>query len=1104
VTTPRDRLTGLSPEQKRALLERLVQERDGKARFFPMSFSQQRLWFLQKLAPLSVGYNVEAVIPLGPLDLASFRQAVHALVERHEVLRTTYREIGDKPVQVVAPKVDVEIALVDLSPRSGPNQELELNRLLIEGARTPFDLEHGPILRCTVVRLAPAKHLFVLRMHHIAADGWSMGIFGRDLAECYRAACVGETARLPELPIQYSDFAVWQRQWLSGERLKEQLGYWLEQLRDAPDLDLPTDRLRPARQSFRGAFLGFSIPRALTDALHTLAAREGCTLFMLLLAAFDLLLYRHCGQRDLVVGTYIANRERAEVENLVGFFLNTLVLRVRLDPAASFLELLHHVRAVALGAYSHQDLPFEMLVEHLRPRRDLSRNPIFQVSFQLNNSPTQGLAEDPTSTLDFKRGASIFDLAFMTFETEAGLAGHFEYATDLFDAETIAGLAEQYQCLLQAIVAAPQASLDALDLLEPTRIQALLERWNDTGTEPLGEVGLVSLFREESAARPDEVAFRCASATLRYGELDRLSDALAARLVELGVSPGSVVAILMPRSLEVPVAVLGILKAGCAWLALDHASPTDRLVWMVGDAQARALVTDGPAPAAAFALPWASTRTEARGDAPRMASVPLDATAYVVYTSGSTGRPKGIAATHRSVLNRLFWMWDRHPFERGEVLAHKTSLAFVDSVWEILGGLLAGVPTVILPDAVARDPYRLVRVLAEERVTRLWLVPSLLRSILESTPELHRELPHLRFWVASGESLPSSLVRAFRAAHADAQLYNLYGTSEVWDATWHLAGEQDLHRERVSIGRPIDNVRAYVVDEALRPLPPLVPGQLLIGGDGVMKGYIGAAAPANDRLVVLPGTTERCHCTGDRARWRPDGSIEHMGRLDAQLKIRGVRIEPAEIELALEGHPSIRQAAVARHTWGEDDEVLAAFVVAREDQPTPTLRELRQFLARSLPEPMLPTVVTAVDALPHTTSGKLDRRALQALSLTAPRDTPFVAPAVGLERAVARIWAEVLGRSEVGALDHFFADLGGHSLLATQVVARVRQRLGADVSLATLFEAPVLRSFCERVQEVGAQVEAERLPDDADRGSPAGLDAVFEPATLRDLAEVLP
>jgi amino acid adenylation domain-containing protein len=1038
-------MDGLSAAEKRNLLSELLEKRSrrpagGRQKVCPVSFSQRRLWFLDQLAPGTSSYNVDFAVPLPEhLDEDTFERTINELARRHEALRTVFEAVDGEPRQVIREPGRVHVERVDLRHLAGTGQEAEAIHFAHAQALRPFDLAKGPLMRVSLIRRT-SGHIMVLTLHHIICDGWSMGVFWREFLAIYTAFRAGLPSPLPEPTYQYSDFATWQRQWLQGPVLDECLRYWKQKLDDLPPLNLPLDYPRPPAQTFRGASQPIRISKSLVESLRAIGERDGSTLFMILLAAFKVLLCRYSGQDDIAVGSYIANRNRAEVEEIIGFFVNTLVMRTGLSGNPPFTEAVGRVRETALGAYAHQDMPFETLVEALQPERDLARNPLFQVVFQLFNAPTvdyssAGSGED---ALHVAKQTSTFDLGFNLWETGDGLAGTVDYSTDLFDAATIERLAAHYTNLLVAVAGDPgRRILDLPMLSEPEMRRAIFE-WNKTGVALDGRT-VAEMFWEQAERNPERVALVADGSHITFRELGARIRRLVQDLRNQGVERDRIVGICMERSLDAVVAMLAVFDLEAAWVPIDPGYPSERREFIARDAGICGFLT-----AAGFepTPQWAASQT---------------GLAYIIYTSGSTGKPKGVAVEQGSIRNRLWWMWRRYPFAAHEVACLKTSLTFVDSIWEVLGPLLRGIPVVVVSDETGRDPRAMLQLLAAHRVTRLWLVPSLLREMLatlEEDPSLRSELSALRFWVSSGEALSPQLSDRFAQVMPNATLYNLYGTSEVWDATWHDPRKDRVWPGRSSIGRPIDGVQAWVLDAANGPAPIGVSGELVIGGAGLAREYWNLPELTQEKFVPHPFLPAcQIYRTGDSARYLPDGQIEYLGRLDRQVKIRGFRIEPREIEDALSSHPGVLEAAVIaiETTTGPE---LAAYVAVRPEESL-NVGDLLDYLSGRLPSHMLPATITFVDRIPKTTSGKLNRTALPDARRSEPGlRRQFVEPSDTAERSVVDLFKEVLGVEEVSADGHFFRELGGHSLLATRLASRIRNLFGVELPLQTVFESP--------------------------------------------------
>jgi amino acid adenylation domain-containing protein len=1087
----------------------------------PLSFAQQRMWVLNQLEPGNSFYNVPVAVRLtGSLNLSALKQSLKAIIQRHEAFRTSFSTIEEQPVQLIGPELTLDWPLINLEGLSEAEREAETRRLINEEAQQPFDLAKKPLLRVKLLRLAKKEHVLLVTMHHIISDGWSMSIFVQELVALYQASVTGNPSPLPPLPIQYADFAHWQREWLQGEVLDTLLAYWKQQLAGIPPgLELPGDRPRPSIQTYQGACQTFLIPKPLTEDLKALCQQEEVTLFMLMLAAFKTLLYRYTAQEDIVVGTPIANRNRVEIEKVVGFFANTLVMRTDLSGNPSFRELLQRVRAVALEAYVHQDLPFEKLVEGLQPERDLSRNPLYQVMFILQNTPSPflKLPDLTLSELESESTIAALDLRLELEEKLDGLRGKLEYSTDLFEPTTITRLLGHFQTLLEQIVVNPQQRLSELALLTDREQRQLLVEWNDTQVDYGQAACLHHLFEAQARQTPEATALVLPSSAgsnqqLTYQDLNQRANQLAHHLRKLGVGPEVLIGLYMERSLEMIVGLLGILKAGGAYVPLDPTYPRERVAFMLADSQAPILLTQqrlvanlpiqDPAggkqtKAGTETSPgenqnpkvicldadWATIAQESQENPSSVANA--DNPAYIIYTSGSTGRPKGVVGLHRGTVNRFRWMWQTYPFEAGEICCQKTSLSFVDAVWEIWGPLLQGIPLVLIPDEVVKDLERLLETLSDYQVTRFVLVPSLLRAILKHEEKLQSRVPRLKIWATSGEALPIELGHDFQKSMPDGVLLNIYGSSEVSaDVTWHDLSQPSETASNVSIGRPMANTQVYILDPYLQPVPVGTPGEIHIGGVNLSRGYLYRPDLTAARFIPNPFSQEpgaRLYKTGDLACYRPGGTIEYLGRIDHQVKVRGYRIELGEVEAALKQHPTVEQSVVVARQDLPGGARLVAYVTPNkehnrlerppiagegdQDEAGPNPQILRNFLRQHLPDYMIPSLFVSLDALPLTPNGKVNRRALPAPEiLRSEPDRRFVPAQTPTEQELVQIWTEVLKVEQVSVHDNFF-DLGGHSLMATQLISRVRERFAIDLAVKELFAFPTIVEMAEIVEK---------------------------------------
>jgi amino acid adenylation domain-containing protein len=1067
----------------------------------PLSFAQQRLWFLDQWLSNTPLYIIPATRRYsGPLDIAALHWSLNEIVRRHATLRTTFATVDGEPVQQIAPTLTLPLPLIDLQALPPDEREAEVRRLVAQEAQQPFDLERGPLIRSHVLRLAPDEHVLLLTMHHIISDGWSIGVFERELATLYNSYVAGQpdAAALDELPIQYVDFAHWQRQWLQGSVLDEQISYWQEQLRGAPPLlQLPTDRPRPAMQTFRGSRRFVELPPALSAGLKALSQQEDATLFMTLLAAFQTLLHRYSGQDDILVGTPIAGRTQVETEGVIGFFVNTLVLRTQLEGNPTFRELLGRVRETCLQGYAHQDLPFEHLMEVVQPSRTLSYTPLFQVMFALqaaSSAPPQlrGLTQH---SLWGESETAKFDLTLDLLDTDQGLRGSLEYNTDLFDVTTIDRMLGHFATLLSAIVADPSQHLADLPLLTAAERAQLLGDTLDRPTTPPSADSLVTLFETQAARTPDAVAVVWNDQRLSYAELNRRANQLAHHLQAQGVGPDTLVGMCMERSLELVVSILAIVKAGGAYVPLDPAAPKDRLQFIVEDARLPLLLSQQhllerlPESAAALICvdrDW-TTIGAAPTDNPAAPTDP-DQLAYIIYTSGSTGKPKGVQVTHRNVVRLFSATQAWFAFGAQDVWTLFHSYAFDFSVWELWGALLYGGRLVIVPYLTSRSPEAFYDLLCAEHVTVLNQTPSAFTQLIRVDGERAAALD-LRLVIFGGEALDFASLRPWIARRGDQQpqLINMYGITETTvHVTYHpLTAGEIAAAQGSRIGRAIPDLQLYVLDRYQQLAPIGVAGELYVGGAGLARGYLNRPALTAERFGVNPWSAhgERLYKTGDVVRYLADGALEYLGRSDQQVKIRGFRIELGEIEATLLSHPALRDVVVRARQTGEGgalgEKQLVAYVVAQPGE-TVTIGELRSFLKTHLPEYMTPASFVMLPALPLTINGKVDDRALPAPGAERPDlAEAYVAPQTRAEEQLATVWQTVLGLSRVGVHDNFFA-LGGDSIRSVRVLALAKQA-GLQFSLQQLFQYQTIHELAQ-VLEI-----SETTPTPAPRTAPFSL-----------------
>ncbi|HZU40905.1 MAG TPA: amino acid adenylation domain-containing protein [Solirubrobacteraceae bacterium] len=1033
-----------------------------------LSFPQERLFLLDQIMPGLAAYNVPTLVRVhGRLDGELLREACERVVARHDILRTAIALRDGAPVQEVLAPERFELPVIDLSERPAAEAEAEAHAQLAELARRSFDLSGDVLLRAALVHLPGEQDLLLVVFHHVGSDHASSGLLFAELDAIYGALERGGEPELPELPIQYADYAAWQREQLAGPQLDELLEYWTEKLAGAPErLDLPTDRPRPSAQSYRGALKEFRVEPGVAAPLRDLARREGVSLFMVLLAAFKVLLHRYTGAEDLVVGAPVSGRRVEELSSLLGYFSNTLALRTDLSGDPSFSELLARVRETVLEAQIFADLPFEKLVEVLNPERAQSHSPIFQVLLGFDVVPSQTpqiagreLEQLPIPGWQWAR----FDLSIVVRDRPDGaLYAHLEYATDLFDAATIERLVGHLLTLLEAAAADPSRPLSHLPLMTEPERALVLEAWNDTSV-PYDRRCLHELFAEQAAARPEAVAVVAAEGRITYGELDRASNRLARELAGLGAGPGTLVGLCVERSVDLVVALLGVLKTGAAYVPIEPTYPPERQAFMLADAAAPVLVTQehllgviDARDAHVLCLDRDRERIAARSDAPLPVPADPEQLAYVIYTSGSTGRPKGVEIRHRSVANLVAHMRARPGLGAHDVVANVTTPAFDLSVPDWYLPLTTGARLVIVPREATLDGVELADWLARLGVTFMQATPTTWQLLLDSGWPGSAGMKI----VCGGEALPRALADELLALGGE--LWHMYGPTEttVWSSILRL----EPAAGPLALGGPIANTTFYVLDRHRRPCVIGVPGELYIGGEGVAVGYHDRPELTAERFVSLPeltGDERPLYRTGDLVRWREAGTLEFSGRIDHQVKLRGFRIELGEIEAVLGGHPSVAGAVVAVRELGPGDQRLVAYVVPAGE--TLDLESVRRLLKAKLPPFMLPSAFVTLQALPLTSNGKVDRGALPLPDGSGGRpQRSYEPPETPVQEALAEIWSEVLGLERIGIAEDFF-DLGGHSLLAVKMLARVQQELGVSLPLAGLFDRSTIRELAEEV-----------------------------------------
>ncbi|GDZ93325.1 McnC protein [Planktothrix agardhii CCAP 1459/11A] len=1040
----------------------------------PLSFAQQRLWFLDQLQPNSALYNIPMVLRLqGNLNQGALERSLRSICDRHEVLRTNFVTINGQPTQVIqgsnqqsaVGSICCSLSVVDLQHLSLNEQAERTQQLRQTQATQPFDLAQESLIRATLVVLSETEHLLLVCMHHIISDGWSIEVFIHELTTLYNAYAQNQPANLAPLPIQYADFAIWQRQWLQGDVLQRQLNYWQNQLADAPALlSLPTDHPRPAVQSFVGAYQEFSLSPELSQALTELSRKQGVTLFMTLLAAFDALLYRYTGSSDILVGTPIANRNRGEVEGLIGFFVNTLVLRTDLADNPSFSQLLTRVREVAMDAYAHQDLPFEMLVEALQPERDLSHTPLFQVAFVLQNTPGSEIemAGLKVTDLPLENTTAKFDLTLAMIHTDNALKGVWEYNTDLFDSGTIERLAGHFVNLLAGIVADPQAQISQLPLLTEGEQQQLLIEWNNTQVDYPQIKCIHQLFEEQAERTPDAIALVFENQQLTYTELNGRANQLAHYLQKLGVKADTLVGICVERSLEMMVGLLGILKAGGAYLPLDPEYPQERLSFMLEDSQVEVLLTQNKlvkllAQNQEYIVcldgDWQNI-SQANENNLNITITPNNL-AYVIYTSGSTGQPKGVYCNHLGVVNIYTDFQTKKPLSVGDRCSLWTSLNFDVSVYEVFSALLSGATLHITPEFIRSDAFKFINWLYSEQISSAYIPPFMLNNFSDCLEKVVNHIS-LRRLLVGVEPINEKLLISISQRIPGLQIINGYGPTETTIcSTLYSIKTERISNGNTPIGKPLHNTKIYLLDNQMQPVPIGVQGELHIGGAGLARGYLNRPQLNAEKFIPNPfdkAKGSKLYKTGDLARYLPDGNIEYLGRIDNQVKIRGFRIELGEIEAVIGQNEDVQSACVIAREDNPGDKRLVAYLVPQPEIIL-TIDEIRQFLKAKLPDYMVPNAFVILEALPLTPNGKIDRRALPAPDLQSKGE--YIAPRNPIEEKIAQIWAEVLKLERVSIEDNFF-ELGGHSLLATQVISRCQQAFEIALPLRYLFESPTI------------------------------------------------
>ncbi len=1053
----------------------------------PLSFAQERLWFLDRFDGPNSNYNVPMALRLtGNLHITALEQTTNEIVRRHEVLRTTFAQKAGDPIQIIWDSLRIPLPVIDLTGLSEEERGDEVKRWTRKEALTPFDLSKGPLLRTTLLHLSNEEHILLMTMHHIVSDGWSMGILNREIFDLYKAFSMGVGSPLPKLPLQYADFAIWQRNRLSGKELDRQLNYWKNKLTGiSPVIELPTDRPRPPIQTYRGGIEWFFLESTILNRLNKLSGQAGTSLFMTLMAAFSVLLYRYSDQEDICLGSPIANRNVKEIEPLIGFFVNTLVFRNNLSGNPSFTEILGRVKQTCLDAYAHQDLPFEKLVEALQPERSQSHNPLFQVMFALHNAPLgefklPGLKIRP---VEMEKVTEIFDLtlSFIEQDTERGkgLLGVIEYNKDIFDKDSIIRMAGHLRNVIEEILANPYQKIPAIALLTKEERQQILIEWNPAIPAYNEEILVHEIFEKLAKHSPDRPAVITVDKTITYGEINRQADNLAGHLRALGVLPETPVGMALQRGANAIVAIMAILKSGGTYVPLDPTYPKERLAYMMEDTGLKRIVTDTSHISIIETIipdKTALVNIDKIGTPSTTFHTPIthpDSTAYIIYTSGSTGRPKGVPISHRALTNYCKEIKTLYSLTDNDRILHMTSLNFDVSIEEIFPPLIS-MATIVIPDAELPTPSELNAIALDKKVTIAIMIPAYWEQLLNYWRNAPEETPKatLRLMSIGGDIMTTGMVDLWRKSiMSSARVLNIYGPTETTIGTTVYevpAISERIPPYRIPIGRPLPGTTAYIVDRNLNSCPIGVPGEFCIGGKRLSKGYIGRPDLTSERFIPDPFTGEgggRLYKTGDLARYLPDGNIEFIGRMDYQVKIRGLRIELGEIESILSEHPFIEKAVVIAMEDKKQDRRIIAYITENRDHTTEgkvNIEELKSYLKERLPEYMIPSSIAIIDKVPLTSTGKLDRKALPAIE-PLPSKGEYIPPKDDVDRELVNIWEEALDRRPIGIKDNFF-DLGGHSLLALKIISLLNDRFGIDVPVTTLFQTPTIEGMGESVR----------------------------------------
>lgn len=1051
----------------------------------PLSFTQQSMWLYDRFTKGNPVFNIcNAMVMQGTLDKDKFVRALNDLVARHEPLRTTFANIDDKPVQIIHPAFSIEFPEIDLRNIPKDKQDNKLKKAINEEARRAFDLEKGPLFRFCLFSLEENKYVFCMTIHHIISDAWSNVIFFKEFLELYKAYVKGENITLPELKIQYADYAGWERKKFEEKKQDKALDYWVKQLENPTTLQLPTDFPRPKNKDYEGGFEPLSVPSGISEKLKAIGNAQGASMFMIILSAFQTLLYRYSGQTDIFTGTVVANRNKKEVENIVGSFMNTLVLRTSFEGDPTFTEVLRRVKQMTLDAYTYQEMPFDKLIEELKPERDTSMTPLFQVMFILQSASNIEL-ELPglkAQLLDIESSMAPFDLRLQLTETENGLRGGFDYSSALFKPSTLKRISEHLLNILECVANEPDKKVADIPFLTDGEKNQILNDFNDTEAAYSNKKVISQFFEEQALKTPDAAAVLFEDEKLTYKELNEKANQLARFLQEKGIKKGSIAGIMLERSFEMIIGILAIEKAGGAYLPIDPHYPKDRINYILEDSGAKLLLThekfDSIETGVQIEKIFIEDESLYKGDC---TNLPVQASpnsvAYIIYTSGSTGKPKGVMIEQHSLINRLEWMQKKYPVESGDTILQKTTFTFDVSVWELLRWGMKGAKMCLLEPGGEKDPGKIVETIERSNITVIHFVPSMLTAFLEYLKDSGeaQKVSCLRQVFTSGEALTPKQVSLFDSLLRDngTKLANLYGPTEAAIDVSYFDCNADNCKDSVPIGKPIDNIKLYVLDKKLQLQPVGVPGELCIAGVGLARGYLNKPDLTAEKFVDNPFTKgEKLYRTGDLAKWREDGNIEYLGRLDFQVKIRGLRIELGEIENALLLHPDIKECIVNAWEKKPGDMHLVAYVVCNNKDSADSA-ELEKFLGKTLPDYMIPRIFVFLDSMPLSANGKANRKALPKPTLEKKAD--YIAPRNDVENTIMQIWKEELGLDCIGVNDNFF-EVGGHSLLLTRVHSRLKKQFKKDIPLLDLFTYSTISSLAKYIS--GEKSEASFLKNE--------------------------